>query len=200
MMLTSDLRQALKDQMEAMEKQNELVHRGGYISEDFVQRLFTPENLMDQLQLDRTTEGVQDVQGLVNFIRIRARKTFAILVRIGEGKRIATLQNSQPMVDDHLLFDNHDGDASKPYCILKKLQGIPALHDLASEVYKIQWDFPTAFSPDHHLEFDPRFFKFPFQTKSKCIANGGNGHVYRVKFEEGCVKDLSGGDIVSFAV
>jgi hypothetical protein len=195
--LTSDLRKALEDQKEKMGTQNELQHRGAFISNDFLQQLFTAENIRSKLEIDQVTGSMQDPQALITFIKTRARKIFAILVLLDEGRRISNLQNSQPVVDDHLLFTKSCDDASKPYCSLEKLRRISALSDIAQKLYEEQWAFPAVLSPAVHLDFDPQYFRFPFKTKPAWIAAGASGQVHGVELAEGYLKDSAGSDIVS---
>ncbi|CAI9637379.1 unnamed protein product [Alternaria burnsii] len=175
--------------------QNKLPQRGDYISDDFVQQLFTTEKLRRQVQPGTSTEFSQESRDLVEFIKERARKIFAILVLIDQGDLISSLHKSHPMVDDHLLFDNADGDASRPYCTIEKLQSIPQLCAVAEKVYEKQWVFPTVLLSTVHLDFDPRFFKFPFRTPSTRISSGASGQVHRVVFEDGYLKDSNGESI-----
>lgn len=199
MELTIDLRKSLNDQMDKTKKRNGLCHRGGYISDRFVKQLFTRDKLLHQLQLYLPTRSFQDRVELAEFIEDRARKIFAILVLIGKSHVIVDLQNSEPKLDDHSLFDILDEDASSTQCELKRLQDIPELGDVADEVYKMQWVFPAMLSSAVHFEFDPKFFKLPFKTQAERIGSGAFGDVRRVMFEEGYLKGLDGHHEVSIA-
>jgi hypothetical protein len=67
--LTIDLRQASEDKRREAMRQNKLVYRGGYISNDSDQKLFTTENLRGQVRLGTSTESPQELQDLVDFIK-----------------------------------------------------------------------------------------------------------------------------------
>jgi len=177
-------------------RRNKLVHRGGYISNDFVQKLFTTERLTRQVQLSTSPQSPQELQDLVNFIEKRATKIFAILLLIDQDGLIAGLYGQRPVEDDRSLFNNADAAASKPYCTIERLQKIPPLCAVAEKVYKTQWVFPAVLSPNVHLDFDPKFFKFPFQTSSTRIGSGASGQVHRVVFEKGYLKGLDDRDII----
>ncbi|KAI4609341.1 hypothetical protein J4E80_008590 [Alternaria sp. BMP 0032] len=194
MELTIGLREALNDQMDETKKRNGLPHRGGYISDRFVKQLFTRERLLHQLQLHPPTQSLQDPTELADFIETRARKIFAILLLIDKTHLIIGLQNREPKLDDHSLFDIFNQEASSTHCRLERLQHLPELGDVAEEIYKMQWVFPVVLSSAVHFEFDPKFFKFPFKDQPERIGSGGFGDVRRVIFEGSYLKGLDGHD------
>jgi len=182
--LTSEFAWELKRQMDLMGGKNGLNPRGRFISDDFLQLLFTPENLRQRLQ-DFESVLSKRVQ-YEEFIKKRAKRVYAILILLDESSRI--LEFKEGGVDDARLFGVSEDDFSKCFCTKEKLREIPQLEGLVDKFYEMQWVFPPTLSSTETLFFDAKFFRFPFTTEPKWIGCGAIGHVYEVEIGPGYIK------------
>jgi hypothetical protein len=181
-----DFKKELEGRMVEMANRNGLTDRGGYISDDFLQELFTSKNIEQRLIHDY--EQSYQLSELEEFIRKRAKRVYAVLVLIDEPRRIRDLKNRKPAVDDALLFQSLDDYSSMSYCKKETLEKYLELAEVAERFYEMQWAFPPTLSSCDVLHFDAKFFRFPFKTRPNRIGSGGSGQVHEVEIEGGNIK------------
>lgn len=178
--LTWDFKKELEAHIKEKGENNGLKSRGGFVSEEFLERLFNSENLVKRLDHDFRNHKYLD---LVSFIRKRAKRVYGILVLIDEPMRIRSLKKRQPSVDDALLF-HATGKESRVYCRRETLRKDKDLEDIADQFFEMQWIFPPTLSSEKTLEFDPKLFRFPFNTEPIHKGSGGSGQVHEIKVDE----------------
>lgn len=184
---SSDFKKELDTYMADMRARNKLDIRGGFISLQFLKRLFTPENLKERLDSDFKLQPYELTE-LEEFIRTRAKLVYAILILIDTPQLIQKLKKCQPAVDDILLFKASEGDP-RSFCKKASLKKIPELSDVLDSFYEAQWVFPPPVPATETLFFDAKFFKFPFITQPHGIGHGGSGQVHEVDIDGGFLNE-----------
>jgi hypothetical protein len=186
----SDLKIALETEMEKMKQANRLA-RGDFVSDKYLDKLFTIKNLKGNLRplLPPTWMGFREpmeLGQLANNVRNSAQRLYAILLLMDQSPRIIPLLSYDPPVDDKFLFGSPDDpkDNLITFCSLKRLLLSP-LEDIAEEFYNKQWHCPPQLSDSITHEFPPDLYIYPFTGPPINIGGGGYGAVQKVDIAKG---------------
>ncbi|KAF2789212.1 hypothetical protein K505DRAFT_284791 [Melanomma pulvis-pyrius CBS 109.77] len=183
--LGTDFKKELIQQMTQAQNKNGLT-RGYFITDEFLQKLFTKENVKEHLKkhLDFVRGETEKMSQMAESISKCSRKLYAILVLIDKPERIKQLLGVAPPVNDITLFAaTQEGFLS--FCSIERLKKTAGLSDIADEFNKTQWYFPPLLSSDEILSFPPTWFMFPFTSKPQPKGYGGFGAVMEAEIAKG---------------
>jgi len=160
--------------------------RGGFLTHDDLRRLFTRPNVMAQLRQDFPDDNEDSIGELYTLIRSHGSKMYAILIWIGESKRVKKLMFTDK-VDDGTLFriQESDEDIHQSYCKEKTLAKYGGMRPIAQIFYENQWIVPPTLPAIADQIFPPKLFVFPFEKASHYIDSGSYGKVCEMKIADG---------------
>ena len=188
----------LKDQLEACvdkrkqtsgQKEMEargLRVRGGFLTHEDLQGLFTRPNVVAQLRQDFPNDNEDSIGELYTLIRSHGSKMYAILIWIGESKRVKKLMFTDK-VDDNTLFriQEQGEDICQSYCTEETLGKYAGMQSIARIFYENQWIVPPTLPAIVDQVFPPKLFVFPFEKTSHYIDSGSYGKVCEMKIADG---------------
>jgi hypothetical protein len=177
----------LKGLLEAKIKQtieaNQLEHRGGFLTTDFVTEIFTTENLAEQLKDHPEAESVpsEDLRKTAQKIRDHQKQLYAILLLMGESRRIHSVIFSEVnSIKDEFLFRPTTTVPSLQWYTKERLDRLTFFDGIADTFYRKQWIFPPSLLTTETLEFPEKHFVFPFESAPELLGSGLHGDVYKV--------------------
>lgn len=190
---TADLKALLEAKMKKMIDKNGLEYRGGFLTVDYVQEIFTTENLAEQLKdhPEGRWHSAHVRKQLAVSIRENQKQLYSILLLIGESHRIHRIPQSEAKLinDDHLF-----GPTTNAY-ELERLQSMTFFDGIADAFYRKQWIFPPSLSAPKTLEFPAEHFRFPFTSERRTLGNGYHGDVYAVEVPSSFLQTKQSNDI-----
>ncbi|KAH8626784.1 SPS1,serine threonine protein kinase [Alternaria alternata] len=179
-----DLKDNLVAEIDRRKQLNHLPVRGGFLTFDFIDRLFTVVNITQQLQKHEEAQrlSTKTITLYAQTIKLHQQKLYAILLLM--DKSHCLLSDKAKAVTDRSLFEIPEpGLASLP-CPLATLEASPLFHDFAHSFYEKQFVFPPSL-PASRTEVYPPNFIFPFASRPKRIGGGSFGEVFRVEIPNG---------------
>lgn len=185
LILGTDFKEELIYQKTQAQNKNGL-KRGRFITDEFLQKLFTKENLKEHLKkhLDFVRGETEKMSQMAESISKCSRKLYAILVLMDKPERIKQLFGVEPPVNDITLFAaTQEGFWS--FCCIESLKKTAGLSDVADDFYKTQWYFPPLLSSAGIQSFPSTSFMFPFTSYPKLKGFGGYGAVMEVEIAKG---------------
>lgn len=179
------MKKRLKDEMERTGPANGLMARGSFVSDVFIAKLLTKENIDAHL---RREHGVwrpwflplpSRLAHLPSRISEDAPKLYCILLLLDMSSEITALLDNNK--NDRTLF-GREGSVYRTICTQARLNEIDQLDEKAkSDFFRLQHSFMPILYPLHSSddipEFDPVLFKLPFNTMTAIIGQGSFGVV-----------------------
>ncbi|EDU46300.1 hypothetical protein PtrSN002B_010278 [Pyrenophora tritici-repentis] len=179
-----NLKDELMAEIERRERQNRLPVRGGFLTLEFIDELFTVGNIAQQLREHeevRLLPKKERIQ-LAQFIKQNQQKLYAILLLMDESHHLS-LNNARAFTDESLFDIPEPGLASLP-CDLATLETLPLFRGFASAFYEKQFVFPPGLPTGRTISHPPHFI-FPFANERERVGYGSFGEVYKVEIPSG---------------
>jgi hypothetical protein len=179
---TADLKVLLEAKMKKTIEENGLGYRGGFLTVDYVQEIFTTENLAEQLKdhPECRWHAAHVRKQLAVSIKENWKQLYSVLLLIGESHRIHRIPQSEAkLINDEYLF----GSTTDTY-ELERLQSVTFFDGIADAFYQKQWIFPPGLSAPKTLDFPVKHFHFPFTSARRVLGDGQGGYhgvVYEVE-------------------
>jgi hypothetical protein len=175
------------EEIETRSKQNGLPKRGGFLTFEFIDGLFTIENIAEQFRQHQDSLPLPRKERylLAQSIKKDQQKLYAILLLMDKSDRL-TSSKARAYTDKFLFPTAQPGHASLPCpsSKLEKLKNSALFHGIASAFYEKQFVFPPSLSTTT-TETYPLCFTFPFASQRDLIGHGSYGDVFKVEIPNG---------------
>ncbi|CAN9166884.1 unnamed protein product [Alternaria alternata] len=189
-----DLKDKLVAEIDKRKRVNDMPVRGGYLTFDFIDRLFTVANIAQQLQKHEEAQRIprQDITLHAQFIKQHQQKLYAILLLMDNSHYL--LSSKAKAVTDRKLFEIPESGLASLPCPLPTLEAFSLFHGFSDAFYKMQFVFPPSLPASRTVLYPPDFI-FPFASKPERVGEGSFGEVSTVEIASGILSPLADKDI-----
>jgi hypothetical protein len=187
---SGNLKDKLMAEIERRKEQNRLPVRGGFLTLNFIDELFTVESIAQQLQQHEEGRRLsrKEIIQLAQSIKQNQQKLYAILLLMDKSHHL--ISNNAKLFTDQRLFEIPEpGLASLP-CRLEILETQSLFNGFASAFYEKQFVFPPSLPTSRTVFYHPHFI-FPFANERERVGNGSFGEVYKVEIPNGFLSPLA---------